>query len=85
MARLIEVQNRISLEESSQLIGREFEVLVESTAARDQNDLVGKTRSGRSVNFPGNTSLIGSYMRVRIEQARNWTLSGRLLSPTPED
>ncbi|NLF95932.1 MAG: tRNA (N6-isopentenyl adenosine(37)-C2)-methylthiotransferase MiaB [Candidatus Riflebacteria bacterium] len=80
LARLIEVQNRISLEESQKLIGREYEVLVEANAARDQTDLVGKTRSGRSVNFPGDNSLIGSYVRVRIEQARNWTLSGRMVT-----
>jgi tRNA-2-methylthio-N6-dimethylallyladenosine synthase len=78
LARLIEVQNRISLEESQKLVGREYEVLVEANAARDQADLVGKTRSGRSVNFPGDNSLTGSYVRVRIEQARNWTLSGRM-------
>jgi tRNA-2-methylthio-N6-dimethylallyladenosine synthase len=79
LARLIEVQNRISLEESRNLVGHDYDVLVESAAAR-HDDLVGKTRSGRSVNFPGDTSLIGSYVRVRIEQARNWTLSGRLLT-----
>ena len=81
LARLIEVQNRISLEESRKLIGHEYEILVESAAARDQNHLVGKTRGGRSVDFPGDKSLIGSYVQVRIEKARNWTLSGRMLNP----
>ncbi|PKL50720.1 MAG: tRNA (N6-isopentenyl adenosine(37)-C2)-methylthiotransferase MiaB [Candidatus Riflebacteria bacterium HGW-Riflebacteria-2] len=81
LARLIELQNSISLEESRKLVGRDYEVLVESAAARDKNDLVGKIRSGRSVNFSGDKSLIGRYVRVRIEQARNWTLSGKLLPP----
>lgn len=76
LAKLIEVQTRISLEESLKQIGREFEVLVESAAARNEGHMVGKTRTGRSVDFPGDTALIGSYVKVRIKTARNWTLSG---------
>ncbi len=80
LARLIEVQNAISLEESQKLVGNNYEVLVDSTAARDDSHLVGKTRSGRSVNFPGDTGLIGNYVRVHIEQARTWTLSGKMIT-----
>lgn len=80
LARLIEVQNSIGLEESSRLVGRKFEVLVESEAARNEGHLVGKTRTGRSVDFPGNRDLIGTFVDVEIEKARNWTLSGRLAS-----
>ncbi|HAE39132.1 MAG TPA: tRNA (N6-isopentenyl adenosine(37)-C2)-methylthiotransferase MiaB [Candidatus Riflebacteria bacterium] len=84
LARLIKVQNRISLEESQKLIGHYYDVLVESKAARDENHLVGKMRSGRSVNFPGEHSLIGKYVSVRIEKARNWTLSGTIANSKKE-
>jgi len=76
LAKLIEVQNGIGLEESLKLVGQTFEVLVESEAARNEGHLVGKTRTGRSVDFAGNRDLIGSFVEVTVQKARNWTLSG---------
>jgi len=76
LAKLIEIQTAISLEESQKLTGREFEVLVESEASRNKGFLVGKTRTGRSVDFAGDRSLIGQFVTIQIEKARNWTLSG---------
>ncbi len=76
LARLIETQNSIGLAESHKLVGKTFEVLVESEAARNEGHLVGKTRTGRSIDFPGSAELIGDFIKVRVEKARNWTLSG---------
>lgn len=78
LAQLIEVQNEIGLAKSMQLVGQTFEVLVESAAARNKGHLVGKTRTGRSVDFPGSDELIGSFVNVTIKKARTWTLSGVL-------
>ncbi len=80
LASLIEVQNKIGHEESQKLIGKTLEVLVESKAARDSAHVVGKTRTGRSVDFEADKSLIGQFVQVRIDVARNWTLSGSLIS-----
>lgn len=76
LARLIAVQNEIGLAESGKLVGRTFEVLVESAAARNKGHLVGKTRTGRSIDFPGGDELIGTFVDVAVKKARNWTLSG---------
>jgi len=76
LAKLIEVQNGIGLEESLKLVGQTFEVLVESEAARNEGHLVGKTRTGRSIDFAGSRDLIGSFVEVTVQKARNWTLSG---------
>jgi len=80
LARLIDVQTEISKEESLKLVGKTFEVLVESLSARDDSYVAGKTSSGRTVDFKGNKDLIGSFVNVEIEQARNWTLSGKLVN-----
>ncbi len=80
LARLIELQNNIALEESQKQLHREVEVLVDSISSKRETHVAGKTRSGRVVDFPGNKSLIGSYVKVRIEKARIWTLSGKLLN-----
>jgi tRNA-2-methylthio-N6-dimethylallyladenosine synthase len=79
LARLIEVQNQISNEESQKQVGKTFEVLVESSASRSENKMLGKTRTGRPVDFEGNASLIGTFVKVKIDSARNWTLSGRII------
>ncbi len=79
LARLIEVQNVISNEESQKQIGKEFEVLVEAMASRSEKHLLGKTRTGRPVDFEGDPGLIGNIVKVRIDAARNWTLSGTLI------
>lgn len=81
LARLIEVQTEISKEESLKLIGKTFEVLVESVSVKDDSFVVGKTSSGRAVDFKGSKDLIGTFVNVEIEQARNWTLSGKMVEP----
>ena len=78
LAELIEVQNGISLQISRGLIGRELEVLVDKPTARSDGHLTGKTSGGRAVDFKGAAQLVGSYQKVIVEKARNWTLSGKL-------
>lgn len=79
LSRLIEVQNAISEEESRKQIGRTFEILVDGTSERTPGHLLGKTRTGRVVDFAGSPDLVGSFVRVKIERARLWTMSGSLL------
>jgi tRNA-2-methylthio-N6-dimethylallyladenosine synthase len=79
LTRLIELQNKIGLEESQKLIGKEFEVLVESVSSKNPGNLLGKTRTGRAVDFPGDQSLIGTFVKVKIDRARIWTLSGTMV------
>jgi len=77
LSRLIDLQQRLSLEASQRLVGREYEVLVEGVSAHDSGNLIGKTMTDRTVDFPGGSELIGQYVRVVIDRARSWTLSGR--------
>lgn len=79
LARLIEVQNVISKEESAKQIGKVVEVLVDSKAARGDNHVAGRNLANRTVNFEGNESMVGTFQKVEITEARNWTLSGKLI------
>ncbi len=79
LARLIEIQNQIGKEESAKLVGETFEVLVESVSSRSDERVTGKTRTGRVVDLEGPKELIGSFVNVRIEAARNFTLSGTMV------
>lgn len=80
LARLIELQNNISLEESQKQLHREVEVLVDTISSKKKTHVAGKTRTGRVVDFAGTPELFGQYVKVRIDKARIWTLSGTLLT-----
>lgn len=85
LARLIELQNSIGLKKSQMLVGKKHKVFVESLNQRaGARNLVGKTRTGRSVDFLGTEDLIGKFVDLIITHARNWTLSGRLLDSSEE-
>lgn len=76
LSRLIDLQNSISIEISQTLVGKIFRVLVEAVSNRDEARVYGKTRTGRTVDFAGSKDLIGTFVDVKITEARNWTLSG---------
>ncbi|BAS27573.1 tRNA (N6-isopentenyl adenosine(37)-C2)-methylthiotransferase MiaB [Limnochorda pilosa] len=74
--RLIDLQNRISLEKNRELVGQELEVLVEGASEKEPGKLTGRTRSNRIVVFEGDASLVGRLVRVRVTGAQTFTLEG---------
>ncbi len=77
-ARLLEVQNRNSLQGNLCLVDNEVEVLVEGESKKNKDVMMGRTRTNKVVNFPGSTSLINTFARVKIKEARSWSLKGEL-------
>ena len=75
--RLIDLQQRISLETLEAQVGRKETVLVESVSARDADSVGGKTPRGHIVNLPGGKELIGTFVNVEITSAGRNTLRGR--------
>ncbi len=80
LARLIEVQDRISLEKNQGLVGRVVEVLVEGPSAKRPEIMTGRARDNRTVLFGGDRSLIGSLVPVRLTAAHTWTMLGEQAS-----
>jgi len=76
--RLIEAQNRITQERNQAQLGAVVEVLVEGRAERGEGLLAGKTRANKQVVFPGDPSLAGSLVRVRLTEAELWGFRGEL-------
>lgn len=76
--RLLEVQNEISLRKNKEYVGRVEEVLVDGASKNDKNVLSGRCDSSKIVNFKGDVSLIGKYVKVKITQAHTWSLNGEL-------
>jgi len=75
LAVLQEHQRQIQLRRNGELVGRKFEVLVESFQPRLQQ-AVGRTTSNRVINFPGEPEWIGRYMDVRVTAAGPNSLVG---------
>ena len=76
--RLQEKQDGLELAVSQRMVGTTQMVLVEAHSAKDFEDLAGRSSGNRTVNFPGDASLIGGFAKVRITHARRHTLRGEL-------
>lgn len=80
--RLVEMQNRITLEENQKRIDHELEVLVEGYSKKG-NLLTGRTDTNKVVNFQADPSLINQLVMVRIVEAHTWYLQGVLSDQSP--
>jgi tRNA-2-methylthio-N6-dimethylallyladenosine synthase len=75
LAAVQERQREIQLRRNNNLIGLEFEVLVEGFHPRLQQ-AVGRTTRNQTVNFPGGADWVGQYMKVRVTAAGPHSLVG---------
>ncbi len=77
LERLIEVQRAIQAEINRGEVGREEEVLVEKPA-KSAGDMLGRTERNKVVAFPGDASLVGSFVRVVLDGTTGATFTGRI-------
>ncbi len=68
-------QREIQLRRNQARVGKEFEVLVEGFQAR-LGQAVGRTTSNQIVNFPGESDLVGRYIRILVTGAGANSLVG---------
>jgi tRNA-2-methylthio-N6-dimethylallyladenosine synthase len=81
LARLIEIQERISLEKNQALAGKTLEILVEGPARRAEQkggrgQCVGRTTGDKCVVYDGSPSDTGRLVRTRIVEGAAHTLFG---------
>ncbi len=77
---LQEIQKGITLQKNQELEGRIEEVLVEGRSKQSDNDVTGRTRSNKIVNFEGNITLVGKLIPVQITKAYPHSLRGEITS-----
>jgi tRNA-2-methylthio-N6-dimethylallyladenosine synthase len=82
LAELQELQKGIQASLHARVVGRTFEVLVDSVSRRRETELSGRTTGNTVVNFPGDPSQLGSMALVEIERAGPHSLWGRVQSLT---
>jgi len=79
LAILLERQRQIQIANNGLLVGKEYEVLVDTYHAA-RNQWAGRTTSNRIVNFTSpHSSLLGQYVQARITRGGPNSLVGELL------
>ena len=79
--RLVEAQNRISLEKHQAYIGTVQRCLIDGAGDDPRHSLTARTAGGRLVHLDGDGALIGQYADIRITDCSTWALFGELLCP----
>jgi tRNA-2-methylthio-N6-dimethylallyladenosine synthase len=72
------LQEEHTQEKNRACVGRREEVLVEGPSRNESEEMTGRTRGNRIVNFPGTTALIGQTVSVRIVEALPHSLRGEM-------
>ncbi len=75
---LQDIQRKITRKKNRETEGKLEWVLVEGRSQKDPTEIMGRTRSNRIVNFPGDLGLIGGTVLVRIEKGFANSLRGAL-------
>lgn len=76
LTEIIELQNTLSEQSNKRDVGKEFEILVECTSKRSEEQLSGRTSQNKMVVFDRGDHNIGDYVKVRITGCSSATLFG---------
>jgi len=81
--RLAVLQTQINAQAmaiSQSMVGGVERILVERSARRGEGEFAGRTENNRVVNFPGDASMLGCFVDVKIVQAKPNSLRGEFVS-----
>ena len=76
--RMLDLQNKISLEQNKRHEGKTELVLVEGPSKNDPDMMTGRNYANKIVNFKGTPDLAGQIIPVKITRAQTWILCGEL-------
>ena len=80
--RLNELVNRYSLESNKKYVGKVVEVLVTGPSDKGEDKVCGYTDTMKLVNIIGSKDLIGKIVKVKITDAKSFSLDGGVESET---
>ena len=79
LQKLIELQQDITTLKYKEQIGKIKEIYVEQVSKKSDKEMAGKSRDFKITVFPGDRSLIGKFVKVKIIDAVGWTLKGKII------
>ena len=78
-SELCDLQESIAARRTANMVGREYRVLCEGKAKKD-GIISGRTQGNIIIEFPADSSVIGTFQTVRVTEALTWMLKGELLN-----
>ncbi|MCH6266269.1 MULTISPECIES: tRNA (N6-isopentenyl adenosine(37)-C2)-methylthiotransferase MiaB [Neobacillus] len=79
LQRLNNLVNELSAEAMKKYQGQIVEVLVDGESKNNPDVLAGYTSKNKLVNFVGPKSAIGKIVKVKINEAKTWSLNGEMV------
>ena len=79
LSEVISLQQKISYEINESLVGRTFEVMVDGTSRKSDEQLSGRTDTNKTVVFPRGTQKPGDVVKVKIDRVSMATLFGEVV------
>ncbi len=79
LQRLNSVANEIAWEKNQLFIGQVVDVLVDGMSQKNDQVLAGYTSKNKLVNFSGSADAIGKIVKVKITDAKTWSLNGEMI------
>lgn len=74
-----EMQSKLSEKSKSKELNKVFEVLIEGTSKRSENDFFGRNSQNKVIVFPKENYKIGDYVNVKVETCTSATLIGKII------
>ncbi|QOR68636.1 tRNA (N6-isopentenyl adenosine(37)-C2)-methylthiotransferase MiaB [Cytobacillus suaedae] len=84
LQRLNALVNELAVQKNLALQDQIVEVLVEGESKKNPDILAGYTSKNKIVNFKGPKSTIGKIVKVKITQAKTWSLDGEMIEEAVE-
>jgi len=79
LAEIVEVQYQLSLQNNLKDVGKIYEVLVEKTSKKNEEEWSGRNEQNKVIIFPKGNYKVGDYVNVLVESANKATLKGRVV------
>lgn len=76
---LMDVQNEISLEKNEEMVGKDYEIIVEGPSKQDENHWYGRTSTNKMIIFPKEEGIaVGDVVNAHVDVAQTWILKGKV-------
>jgi tRNA-2-methylthio-N6-dimethylallyladenosine synthase len=76
LTEIINLQNKLSEQSNKRDVGKEFEILVEGTSKRREDQIFGRTSQNKVVIIDRRDHKVGDYVKVRVTGCSSATLFG---------
>ena len=79
LQRLIKIQTLASKNTSNNYFEKTLTILVEGESKKNKEMLTGRTSTNKVVIFKGTSEMIGTFVKIKVNECKTWTLYGEIV------